>query len=289
MLAAAALSACGADPYLELQIADPDLPFLISGVDFDTLVVEARKEGCAASETRYPARDLPASLTILPGDCYAADLELRASALLAERRVAASAWIDAAFPGSGAAVVTATLADVEGARLLFATGFERGEPFGDADSLTISTSTNVRDLNARVTTEGPLTGERSAELSGEAINGNAKAYARVAAMNVVLARGDQLVFNFELASDSVLRAAGVDLELSTGTTAETLMLVNREMVPIHPSSAQSREPGVKQLWTVDLSAAAGVRLVGVLLAIDPRGQGSGRFEVRIDDLAVVRP
>lgn len=288
-LLAALVAACGAEPYLELQIADPELPFLEPGVDFDALAVEAEASGCAGSETQYAAAPLPATLTILPGECYEGALRVRAAAVLADRRVAQSPWIEAEFPGSGPQVVTAALSDLPGRRMLFATGYEEGEPFAAAGDLTVAISREVVGVVARTSTSGALTGERSALLSGTATGAAARAFARVAAMNVVLAQGDELIFTLELAPGSEILTAGVELELSTGATAEGLMLEDRSGRPIHPASSEGREPGVKQQWITDLSPAAGARLVGVLLAIDPRDAGPGRFELRLDDLAVVRP
>jgi hypothetical protein len=286
----ALLLGCGVEPYIELQIADPVLPFLVAGTDYDALVVGAEAMGCADSETRYDPAPLPASLTVLPGACYRDALRLRASAALGDRIVAHSAWIEAAFPDSGPLVVTATLADLPGRRTLFATGFESGEPFGDrTNGLPIVLSDRVEAFEARVRPEGALVGSQSAFFGGVATSSASLAYARVSALNVVIARGDELVFTLEIGASSVLRTIGVELELSTGATAESLGLIDRLGRPIHPATAQGREPGVRQLWAVDLTKAAGARLVGILLAMDARGTGKGDFSARIDDVSVVRP
>jgi hypothetical protein len=282
-----ALAACGVDPYVELQIADPVLPFLVSGTDYDELWVEAAREGCEARETRYSAAPLPTTVTVLPGSCYRFRVDLRASAVKEGRRVAESRWIEAAFGESGGSVATATLADLPGRRELYASGFERGEPFGDRDSLPLILRGGIAGAIARTTTAAALIGERSALLSGTATIARARALARVAETNLVIAEGDELIYSLELAAGRELRAVGVELELSTGASAADLGIVDREQLPIAPGNDLGREPGIRRQWIADLSPAAGARLVGVLIGMTSMDRGA--FAVRLDGVAVVRP
>lgn len=105
----ASLAACAEDAWIELQIADDRLPFLEAGVDFDALGVRARSPDCPPAESTYAAAALPATVTVLAGDCYAKDVELQAFATKTSTRVAESGWIPATFPDEGAFVATATL------------------------------------------------------------------------------------------------------------------------------------------------------------------------------------
>jgi hypothetical protein len=278
---------CGSEPHIELQIADPELPFLLPDQDYDAMLVEATAMGCADTEMRYDPSPLPATLTVLPGACYREVVLLRASVLDDQRRVAQSGWLRAEFPSSGAAVVTATLSDVPGRRVLYASGFEPGDPFAELGPLPVVLAEGIAGLDARTSTAGALTGERTALLSGTATSAPARALARIAVTNLVIAGGDELVLSFELDARSEVLEAGIDLELSTGANAESLGLADRNGRPIHPGSAAGREPGVRQQWAIDLSAAAGARVVGVLIGVATTS--SGAFAVRADDIALVRP
>jgi hypothetical protein len=105
----ATLAGCSNEPFIELEIAERSLPFLVAGQDFDSLGVEAQADGCASVDSRYPSAPLPVTLTLARGACFHERLELRASAWLQGARVAESALLLTHFPSSGAAVVTATL------------------------------------------------------------------------------------------------------------------------------------------------------------------------------------
>jgi hypothetical protein len=111
-LALALLAACGAGPYIDLQVSDAELPLLLPVKDFDAVSIEARADGCIDTDTQYAAEPLPLTITLLPGTCMKGSLRLRASVLSAGRHVAASGWIASSFPDHGARVVTATLADL---------------------------------------------------------------------------------------------------------------------------------------------------------------------------------
>lgn len=276
------------ETYLELQIADADLPFLEPSRDFDALSVDTRAVGCANASVRYPAAPLPATLTVIAGSCYQGSFELAATAWAGERATARSAWIPADF--NGPRVLTATLADLPGRRTLFSTGFEAGEPGGQLGPLPTVSDLGARGLSAEVSTDHPLTGARSALLGTTLSATGARALSRAAVLNVLLAEGDELVFTMELEAGSEVLAAGVDLELSSGATAEGLGLEDRSTGrPISPSSAQGRRRGVREQWVVDLSAAAGARLVGLVFgSAVPAGAG-GTARIRLDDVAIARP
>lgn len=290
VLALIALAACGDRPYIELQIADTELPFLVNDRDFDEIRVDVRADECADTAMRFPAVPLPGTATVLAGDCYDDRLSLRASAVLGDRDVARSGWVDAAFPASGAVVVTATLADVPGRRTLFSTGFETGEPSGTLGPLTRVAESGVVDVLARVDTSGALTGEHSAWLTATATAVGARVIARLAVTNVVLARGDELVVTLEIAPDSEVRHIGIDLELATAATAASLGLRERNGRLIAPSIDQGRMIGAREQWVIDLSPAAGVRVVGILVGSEIGNGGAlGKLSVRVDDLVLVRP
>ncbi len=281
---------CGDSPYIELQIADTELPFLAVQRDFDGVRVDVQGLGCADTAMRFPAQPLPATVTVMPGECYTDALELRATVTLGERDVARSGWVEAAFPDGGAVVVTATLADVPGRRTLFATGFEPGEPSGDLPVLPLAARSGFADAVARLDTDAPLTGGQSARLTGTATTASARMIARIAVTNVLITTGDELVLTLELGAGSAVAHVGIDLELSTGATASSLSLRDRMGRPIAPTSDQGRAIGAREQWVVDLSPAAGTRLVGVLIGADLGGGGApGALDLRADDLAVVRP
>ena len=268
--------ACGDPGYLELQIADAELPFLLAGTDFDALEVTITSEGCPQVDSRFAAAPLPATLTIRSGECYAADVQIAATAGLGGRVVAASPAIATRFPDSGPLVVTATLADVAGRRVLFETGFDEDRP------LDVVIAQGVTGFTAETSSDAPLTAPRSALISGTATTAGF-AFARLAATNIVIARGDELVFTLEIDG---LSTVGLELELSTGATAASLMLADRQGRQIDPTSAKT--PARSQ-WAVDLTPAAGARLVGILAGFDGRGTaGIGPFSARIDDLAVAQ-
>ncbi|MCK6548236.1 hypothetical protein L6R52_20480 [Myxococcota bacterium] len=109
LAALASLAGCAGDAWIELQIADDRLPFLEAGVDFDALGVRARAADCAPVESTYPAAPLPATVIVLPGDCYGREVDLSAFATKTSTRVAESGWIPVTFPDEGAFVATATL------------------------------------------------------------------------------------------------------------------------------------------------------------------------------------
>lgn len=276
------------EAYLELQIADADLPFLEAGRDFDALSVDTRAAGCANASVRYPAAPLPATLTVIAGSCYQGSFELQATAWAGDRPTARSTWIPADF--GGGRVLTATLADLPGRRTLFATGFEAGEPGGAVGPLPLVGNLGTRGLSAEVSTDHALTGARSALLSATLSATGARALSRAAVLNVLLAEGDELVFTMELEATAEVTTAGVDLELSSGATAEALRLEDRSTGrPISPSSAQGRRRGVREQWVVDLSAAAGARLVGLVFGSAPAPGAGGTVRIRLDDVAIARP
>jgi hypothetical protein len=107
--------ACSAGGLIELQIADPRLPFLEAGADFDALGIAASALSCPATDVRYPAQPLPATLVIAPGRCVHDRVELKASAYLGTLEVAASGSLAATFAPNGVTVVTATLSDLRAA------------------------------------------------------------------------------------------------------------------------------------------------------------------------------
>ena len=76
--------ACADAPYIELQLADVELPFLQAERDFDGVRVDVRREGCSDATQRFAAAPLPATITVVPGDCYADALELAATVTLGE-------------------------------------------------------------------------------------------------------------------------------------------------------------------------------------------------------------
>ena len=284
------VAGCAPAGHVELQIADPDLPFLEPGEDFDQLVVEARRDGCPAVEQTYTARALPAVLTVVPGACFRGSIELRAGATLAGRLRARSRWLPVEFPGDGAQVLTATLTDVAGRRVLYETGYEDGEPFAGELSLPRIRRAGVGDFEAVISEVRPITGMRSARISGTASVADAHAFARIAALNHEVARGDELLFTMELDEGAEVRSVGIDLELSTGATARDLGLEDAEGHPVHAGSVEGRVLGVARRVQVDLTPAAGARLVGLLVGVDvSQAMVLGRFDVRVDELTVVRP
>lgn len=285
LAALASLVACSAPPAIELQIADVEPPYLEAGVDFDRLVVETRRDGCLGTETSFGAAPLPATLTLVRGDCYVDRLSVRARALLGEGLVAESAWTSARFPDDGLEVVTATLADRGGRRVLFETGYEAGEARAPVVSMLVRTG--ARDADVSISTVEPLAGDRSVRLIGTATSGDALVLARVAAPNVELEASDALVFTWRV--DGNVRLAGVELELSSGATAASLGLAESLGRAIAPSSAEGRPLGAPETWVVPLGPAVPSRLVGVRLGLDLRGAPPGSFDVRLDELRVVRP
>ncbi len=282
--------ACADQPYIELQLADTDLPFLQPERDFDGVRVDVRREGCSDATQRFAAAPLPATVSIVPGDCYADALELAATVTLGDRDVARSAWLPARFDGDSPFVVTATLTDVPGRRTLFSTGFEPGQPSGDSPTLVLAARRGFSDAEARLDTTTPLTGAQAVLITGTATTSTARLLTRLAVTNVVLARGDELVVTLELAAGSTVQHVGLDLELATGDSAESLGLTDRLGRRVTPRASAGRSPGVREQWIVDLSAAAGARLVGILAGADLAGEGApGRLELRVDDVSLVRP
>lgn len=284
------LSGCSDSPYIELQIADTELPFLVAARDYDGFRVDVETVGCADASMRFDGAALPATVTVMPGECYQEKVRLRATVTLGDRDVARSGWLPTVFPDDGPVVVTATLADVPGRRILFSTGFEPGEPSGDLPALPIAVRLGMTDVEAALDASAPLTGGQSAWLVGTATTSTARLMARVAVTNVVIARGDELVITLALAAGSAVTHAGIDLELSSGATAASLGLRDQTGRPIVPTSDVGRVAGMREQWIVDLTPAAGARLVGVLVGTDLAGGGApGRFELWADDLALVRP
>lgn len=282
--------ACSEVPYIELQLADDELPFLQPERDFDGVRVDVRGPGCSDATQRFAAAPLPATVTLVPGDCYVGALELAATVTLGDRDVARSAWLPARFDGESPFVVTATLADVPGRRTLFATGFERGQPGGDSPALALAARRGFSDAEARLDTTTPLTGAQAVLITGTATTSAARLLARLAVTNVVIARGDELVVTLELSAASTVLHVGLDLELATGDSADSLGLTDRAGRRVTPRASTGRSPGVREQWIVDLSPAAGARLVGVLAGADLAGEGApGRVELRVDDVSLVRP
>lgn len=290
LLGLLASSACAEAPYIELQLADVELPFLQPERDFDGVRVDVRRDGCSDATQRFAAAPLPATVTLVPGECYVDALELSATVTLGERDVARSAWRPARFDGDTPAVVTATLSDVPGRRTLFSTGFEPGQAGGDSPTLALAARRGFSDAEARLDTTTPLTGAQAVLIAGTATTSGARLLARLAVTNVVIARGDELVVTLELASASTVHHVGLDLELATGDSADSLGLTDRAGRRVTPRAAAGRSPGVREQWIVDLSPAAGARLVGVLAGADLAGEGApGRLELRVDDVSLVRP
>lgn len=286
LLAATGLS-CGESPYIELQIADERLPFLRANTDFDALGVEASHASCATTVVRYPPRELPATLSIVPGDCFEERLTLRAFAHLGERRVAESGLLGLVFPDSGAEVITATLTDLPGPRVLFRTGFEAGEPAGGAERLFAVQADDVLDLVARIDRSAAAEGEASIVLSGVATSTRAHVLVRAVAMDLVIASGDRLRYQMRIDSAEVPPAFGIELELDTGATARSLALRDETGASVAPGTADLRDVGTWQSFAVDLSIAARSRLVGVLFGFDARERGGlGSFSAHLDDLAI---
>ena len=141
--------ACADAPYIELQLADVELPFLQAERDFDGVRVDVRREGCSDATQRFAAAPLPATVTVVPGDCYTDTLELAATVTLGDRDVARSAWRPGRFDGDTPVVVTATLTDVPGRRVLYSTGFEPGQP-GEPGYL-VAAKTNPRIMLPKIT------------------------------------------------------------------------------------------------------------------------------------------
>ena len=282
--------ACADAPYIELQLADVELPFLQAERDFDGVRVDVRREGCSDATQRFAAAPLPATVTVVPGDCYTDTLELAATVTLGDRDVARSAWRPGRFDGDTPVVVTATLTDVPGRRVLYSTGFEPGQPSGDSPTLALAARRGFSDAEARLDSTTPLTGAQAVLITGTATTSAARLLVRLAVTNVVIARGDELVVTLELAAGSTVQHVGLDLELATGDSAESLGLTDRMGRRVTPRASVGRSPGVREQWIVDLSAAAGARLVGLLAGADLAGEGApGRLELRVDDVSLVRP
>lgn len=266
---------CGEVSWVHLQIADRDPPFLEANVDFDALRLVAMRDGCATIDAALGAAPLPATLTIEPGECYRPGFTLQVEALQGASPVARSGWVPAA-PAPGGAVVTATLTDVPAPRLVL-----------EADLVTDRTldvvlASGAEDVSATVAM-GAATFAATATAAG------ARGLARLTTANVVIRAGDALVVAFEVGAASTVQTLGFELELSTGASAMALALADADGRPIHPGASAGREPGLRQLWTVDLSAAAGARLVGVLFGMDTRtGGGLGAGSLVVHQLGVVR-
>lgn len=291
MIAALALAACSDPPYLELIVADERLPFLESEIDFDSLGVEARAEGCAATVVEYPPQDLPATLVVLPGDCFSGALSVQAFAAREDRRVAQSAWLQLAFPGEGALVATATLSSLPGPRVRFRTGFEPGDPIGGTDAqLFVVKQRDVDGLVARADTAVFVQGGRSIELRGTATSTSSHAIVRAVATDLLLTENDRLSYALRIEDGAAPATVGVDLVLDTGETAKSLGLTDQSGIPIHPASSDGRVRGVWQRYIVDLSPAAPARLVGISFGYDARESGAtaapGAFTAHLDDLFI---
>lgn len=284
-------AACSNPPYVELQIADARLPFLMPKIDFDALAVEARATGCANTLVRYAAHPLPATLSVVPGDCFKSKLTLQAIALFGERRVAESAWLSLEFPRSGALVATATLARLPGPRVRFRTGFESGDPIGGPkDMLFVVKERFVRNLIARVDPAFAIEGARSVQVKGVATSSGSLAIVRAASTDLVINPRDRLIYALRIDLIDAAATAGIDLQLDSGMTAKALGLADVSGVPVHPASAQGRSPGQWQRFIVDLTPAAGSRLVGILFGFDAREGGRrGSFDIHLDDVAIEAP
>jgi hypothetical protein len=281
-------AACSDAPYIELIVADERLPFLEADLDFDELGVEARADGCAATLVEYPPQDLPATLTVLPGDCFSGEVSLQAFALRADRRVAQSAWLELAFPGDGVLVATATLASLPGPRIRFRTGFEPGDPIGGTDEqLFVVKQRDVSGLVARADTAVFVQGARSIELRGTASSTSAHAIVRAVATDLLITENDRLSYAVRIEEGGAPATIGVDLVLDTGETAKTLALTDQSGIPIHPAASEGRVRGVWQRYIVDLSPAAPARLVGILFGFDAReGGAAGELTAHFDDLFI---
>lgn len=284
----ALIAACGDPSSIELIVADERLPFLESGIDFNALGVEARADNCANTMVQYPPQALPASLAVLPGDCFKSSLALQAFALFDDRRIAQSSWLELSFPEEGIFVATATLSRLPGRQTRFRTGFEPGEPIGGAgDQLFIVQRVGVDSVRARADATVAAEGMRSIELAGTATSTGSHILVRAVATDLLIMPGDRLSYALLIEEGTARPAVGVDLVLDSGQTAAELGLVDGEGIPIHPVYQADRIRGTFQRYYVDLSPAAGSRLVGVLLGFDARNGGSaGTFTVRMDDLFV---
>jgi hypothetical protein len=282
---------CGDVAYVELQIADDRLPFLIPGSDFDGLAVDAKADGCGDANVRYPPQALPATLTVVPGDCMKGAIRLQASASLGERRVAESAWLELVFPSSGGIVATATLTQLPGPRVRFRTGFEPNDPIGGPeDSLFVVRQQDVVELVARVDETIAVQGARSIRVAGTATSTNAHAIVRAATTDVRIAAGDRLVYAIRGEMSEASLTIGVDLQLDSGETAAELGLIDVSGLPIHPASQEGRVAGAWQRFVVDLTPAAGRLLVGLLFGFDARQGGRpGRFDAHLDDVTIEAP
>jgi hypothetical protein len=277
-----AFAASCADPaYVELFVADERLPFLAPNVDFDALGVEARAPDCANTMVEYPPEELPATLIVLPGDCFQKEVELQAFALLDEKRIAQSSWLSLTFPEEGARVATATLAGLPGPQIRFRTSFEVGQPI----ELSLVKERDI--LNRRAETDAGIAveGSRSIMLSGSATSTNSHVLIRAASTDLLLKKGDRLFYAMRIDSNTAPPTIGVDVVLSSGKNAFDLMLVDQEGHPVHPASQAGRSRDVWQRYIVDLTAAANTRLVGFWIGFDARmGGGPGDFVVHLDDV-----
>jgi hypothetical protein len=278
--------ACSDEPYIELYVADERLPFLQNGRDFDALGVEARADGCANALVEYPPQDLPATVTVVAGDCYSGDLQLQAFASSGEKRVAESKWLALTLPDEGVLVATATLSSLPGPRVRFRTGFEPGDPIGGTDDqLFVVNVRDVESLVARADESTSVEGRRSILLSGTATSTNARVTVRAVATDLLVAPNDHLQYARRIDGGATPATMGIDVVLDSGRTAKELGLTDQFNAPVHPASADGRERDKWQRWIVDLSPAASMRLVGVLLGFDAREGGApGDFAVRMDDL-----
>jgi len=265
---------CGEPSWIELQIADRSSPFLEATRDYDALVVSTRKTGCARVDADLAPAPLPATLTVEPGDCYVDDVELRVEAQLGGASVARSSWLTAAF-APGGAVVTATLADVPVPRALVDLELSPRElPVVVRRSTTIDTAAVV---------------DGQAQLVGTATAAGAFTLVRLVTANVVIQPGDALVATVVIGAGATIAELGFELELNTGASAQELGLVDRDRRRADPAATAGRGPGTEQQWTIDLSAAAGARLVGVLFGVDARGSGAtGQIDAGVKQLTIVR-
>jgi hypothetical protein len=291
-IGALVLFACRDPAYIDLQIAKDRLPFPQPNKDFDMLGVEARAMSCANTVVTYPPMVLPATLTVMPGDCFKAEFQLQAFALLSSTRVAESKWLDLHFPGSGVLVVTATLTDLVMPKARFHTGFEPGDPIGATDGVVhILQAAEIPNLAVRIDDGVAFVGNRSVVLSGTASSTGAYGLALVAVPDLLVMQGEILTYAMRIDRAATGAATlGVDVTLDDGRTAMTLSLVDMNRARIDPAAPKSAALGSWVQYTVDLGPAVGARIQDFIFGFDAREKGkAGPFEAHLDEVTIEVP
>lgn len=296
-----ALSGCRLEPYVELQVADPRLPFLKPGSDFDALRVSVRADGCPSAATDYPPATLPATLVLVAGSCIHGAFEVQAEARLDARAVARSGWVPVMYPSTGVQVATATLADLPARPVRFRTGFESSDPVPSSGGPTASSTAALvpypirasRSVTGLVAETDPYTvfsGARSLLLSGSAPAGGAYAQALAAALDLTVASGDTLEFAMQISLPEAGAPIGVDLLVGSATAAKALGLADEMHARIDPAFVKASRGGLWRRYTVDLSPAAGQRVSGLVFGFDARESGiAGDFSGHLDEVSILGP